>query len=58
MGKYFIGKGVQLLTEETENKLRIYKLGLLAAGIWTYAMHQWECIHFSIGRRRRNTVCG
>ena len=19
-------------------------------------MHQWECIHFSIGRRRRNTV--
>ena len=29
MGKYFIGKGVQLLTEETENKIRIYKLGLL-----------------------------
>ena len=29
MGKYFMGKGVKLLTEETENKIRIYKLGLL-----------------------------
>ena len=29
MGKYFMGKRVKLLTEETENKIRIYKLGLL-----------------------------
>ena len=43
MGKYFIGKGVQLLTEETENKIRIYKLGLLQPEFGQYAMHQWEC---------------
>ncbi|MGO4945405.1 helix-turn-helix domain-containing protein [Blautia sp. Sow4_E7] len=29
MGNYFIGKGVQLLTEESENKIRIRKLELL-----------------------------
>lgn len=29
MGKYFIGKGAQLLTEESEEKIRIHKLELL-----------------------------
>ena len=29
MGKYFIGKEAQLLTEESENKIRIHKLTLL-----------------------------
>lgn len=29
MGKYFIGKEVQLLTEEDEEKIKIHKLDLL-----------------------------
>lgn len=29
MEKYFIGKGAQLLTEDSEEKARIYKLELL-----------------------------
>lgn len=49
MGKYFIGKGVQLLTEETENKIRIYKLGLLQpefghshASVGMHSLFYWQ----------------
>ena len=30
MGKYYIGKGAQLLTEESEEKIRIRQLELLS----------------------------
>ena len=52
----FIGKGVQLLTEETENKIRIYKLGLLQPEFGHMPCISGNAFTFSIGRRRRNTV--
>lgn len=52
MGKYFIGKEVQLLTEEDEEKIKIHKLDLLKE---EFGHMPWQKRRVSLpfcGRRR------
>jgi len=58
MEKYFIGKGAQLLTEDSEEKARIYKLELLQPEFGHMPCMKGKGVYFYTGRRRRNAVPG